>query len=107
VHGGDPRWTTPLPSVLGDLAARHRLTVTVEDNAATGGLGQRLAHLPAGRDHPPRLRDTRLPGRARPRHPRQHRLEPVRRARVTEQHDLDERSLPTVPANAWWWDLAT
>ncbi|SER13324.1 1-deoxy-D-xylulose-5-phosphate synthase [Lentzea xinjiangensis] len=57
----DPRWTTPLPEVLGELAARHRLTVTVEDNAGTGGFGQRLAHLLSRRNHPPRLRTLALP----------------------------------------------
>ncbi len=62
----DPRWTTPLPRAVGDLAARHRLTVTVEDNAVTGGFGQRLAHLLAGRDHPTRLHSLALPTRFLP-----------------------------------------
>ncbi|MEU5583432.1 1-deoxy-D-xylulose-5-phosphate synthase [Streptomyces huasconensis] len=38
-----PRWALPMPPELIDLAARHRLTVTVEDSARTGGLGTALA----------------------------------------------------------------
>ena len=57
----DPRWIAPLDPALADLAADHVLTVTVEDNVVTGGLGQRLAHLFAERDHPSRLHCQALP----------------------------------------------
>ncbi|POG48598.1 1-deoxy-D-xylulose-5-phosphate synthase [Streptomyces sp. ZL-24] len=45
----DPRWVTPVAQELLDLAARHRLVMTVEDSSRSGGLGNALAqHL---RDH--------------------------------------------------------
>ncbi|RSO06939.1 1-deoxy-D-xylulose-5-phosphate synthase [Streptomyces sp. WAC 06783] len=37
-----PRWAMPLPEELVQLAARHRLVVTVEDSARTGGVGSAL-----------------------------------------------------------------
>jgi 1-deoxy-D-xylulose-5-phosphate synthase len=40
----DPRWVKPLDPVLVDLAAGHRLVVTVEDCARAGGVGAVLAH---------------------------------------------------------------
>ncbi|MFI5987579.1 1-deoxy-D-xylulose-5-phosphate synthase [Streptomyces sp. NPDC051555] len=39
----DPRWAVPVPLALLELADRHRLVVTVEDNSRTGGLGSQLA----------------------------------------------------------------
>jgi 1-deoxy-D-xylulose-5-phosphate synthase len=39
----DPRWVTPVPAELVDLAARHRLVVTVEDGGRHGGFGWALA----------------------------------------------------------------
>ncbi|MCX4237858.1 1-deoxy-D-xylulose-5-phosphate synthase [Streptomyces ortus] len=46
VSVADPRWATPVAPELLELAARHRLVVTVEDNSRTGGLGSTLAqHL--------------------------------------------------------------
>ncbi|SDD57075.1 1-deoxy-D-xylulose-5-phosphate synthase [Actinokineospora iranica] len=62
----DPRWTAPLPPALAGLAARHALTLTVEDNVVTGGMGQRLAHLLVQRDPVPRLRCLALPARFLP-----------------------------------------
>ncbi|MDQ3166406.1 MAG: 1-deoxy-D-xylulose-5-phosphate synthase, partial [Actinomycetota bacterium] len=38
----DPRWVKPVEEVLVDLAAQHRLVVTVEDNVRTGGFGSAL-----------------------------------------------------------------
>lgn len=35
----DPRWVKPFDPALVELAARHRLVVTVEDNGRTGGVG--------------------------------------------------------------------
>ncbi|HVK21230.1 MAG TPA: 1-deoxy-D-xylulose-5-phosphate synthase [Actinokineospora sp.] len=39
----DPRWVSPLPDELKELAAGHRLVVAVEDTVAPGSLGSRLA----------------------------------------------------------------
>jgi 1-deoxy-D-xylulose-5-phosphate synthase len=39
----DPRWVRPVPSRLVDLAAGHRLVVTVEDGVRTGGVGTAVA----------------------------------------------------------------
>jgi len=39
----DPRWVKPVDPALPDLAARHRLVVTVEDNGRVGGVGAAVA----------------------------------------------------------------
>jgi len=39
----DPRWVKPVPAALTELAARHRLVVTVEDNGRVGGVGSAVA----------------------------------------------------------------
>jgi 1-deoxy-D-xylulose-5-phosphate synthase len=39
----DPRWLTPVSDSLVNLAARHRLAVTVEDGLACGGFGTRFS----------------------------------------------------------------
>jgi 1-deoxy-D-xylulose-5-phosphate synthase len=39
----DPRWVVPVPPVLTELAAEHRLVVTVEDSGRHGGFGSALA----------------------------------------------------------------
>jgi len=39
----DPRWVKPLNDALPELARRHRLVVTVEDNGTTGGFGAALS----------------------------------------------------------------
>ncbi|MGN6252238.1 MAG: 1-deoxy-D-xylulose-5-phosphate synthase [Marmoricola sp.] len=39
----DPRWLQPLDPALVDAAAAHRLVVTAEDNAPSGGFGDALA----------------------------------------------------------------
>jgi 1-deoxy-D-xylulose-5-phosphate synthase len=41
----DPRWVAPVPAELVDLARRHRLVVTVEDNGRTGGVGARVSQV--------------------------------------------------------------
>src|SRR5262249_2290741 len=57
----DPRWVVPVPRVLTELAASHRLVVTIEDSGRHGGFGSALAAplRDAGIDLP--LRDLRGP----------------------------------------------
>ncbi|MFG3383839.1 flavodoxin-dependent (E)-4-hydroxy-3-methylbut-2-enyl-diphosphate synthase [Streptomyces sp. NPDC047999] len=105
----DPGWVLPVHDALPALAARHRVTVSIEDNIRTSGFGTDLAHAcreanvatrdrsrPAPRLHPPRPpRRTARPGRSgrprdRPRRPtclrRRHRPSaprpPLRRRRT-------------------------
>ena len=39
----DPRWVLPVPEALRDLAARHKLVVTIEDNGVSGGVGSAVS----------------------------------------------------------------
>ncbi|MFD8702619.1 1-deoxy-D-xylulose-5-phosphate synthase [Kitasatospora sp. NPDC059648] len=39
----DPRWVKPVDPALPELAATHRLVVTVEDNGRTGGVGSAVS----------------------------------------------------------------
>lgn len=39
----DPRWITPVPAQLVEMAARHRMVVTIEDGGRHGGFGWALA----------------------------------------------------------------
>ncbi|GAA2237858.1 1-deoxy-D-xylulose-5-phosphate synthase [Kitasatospora cystarginea] len=57
----DPRWVKPVDPVLLELAAAHRLVVTVEDNGRSGGVGSAIAQAlrDAGVDTP--LRDLGIP----------------------------------------------
>ncbi|KJK56596.1 1-deoxy-D-xylulose-5-phosphate synthase [Saccharothrix sp. ST-888] len=57
----DPRWVKPVDPVLLELAAAHRLVVTVEDNGRAGGVGSAIAQAlrDAGVDTP--LRDLGIP----------------------------------------------
>ncbi|WP_188943797.1 1-deoxy-D-xylulose-5-phosphate synthase [Nakamurella endophytica] len=48
----DPRWALPVPPVLVDLAAGHRLVVTVEDGGRSGGVGAAVVDALAGTDVP-------------------------------------------------------
>jgi 1-deoxy-D-xylulose-5-phosphate synthase len=52
----DPRWVTPVPPALVDLARDARLVVTVEDGVVAGGVGSRVAQAmrTAGVDTPTR-----------------------------------------------------
>ncbi|WP_436319794.1 1-deoxy-D-xylulose-5-phosphate synthase [Streptomyces syringium] len=43
----DPRWALPVPPELTELAVRHRLVVTVEDNTRAGGVGTAIARAVA------------------------------------------------------------
>ncbi|GAA3432042.1 1-deoxy-D-xylulose-5-phosphate synthase [Kutzneria kofuensis] len=57
----DPRWLLPVPAELVEMAADHRLVVTVEDNGRHGGFGWALAAAlrDAGIDVP--MRDLAVP----------------------------------------------
>ncbi len=59
----DPRWVTPVDSGLLELAARHRLVVTLEDGNRVGGVGSRVSQAlrDAGIDVP--ARDIGIPAR--------------------------------------------
>ncbi|MEU7550882.1 1-deoxy-D-xylulose-5-phosphate synthase [Streptomyces sp. NPDC044571] len=57
----DPRWSVPVPDGLAELAARHELVVTVEDNLAGGGLGARLTQQLAERGTATAVRSAALP----------------------------------------------
>ncbi|MGK5627181.1 1-deoxy-D-xylulose-5-phosphate synthase [Streptomyces sp. URMC 123] len=59
----DPRWVKPVDEKLPELAERHRVVVTVEDNSRVGGVGAAVAQAlrDAGVDVP--LRDFGIPPR--------------------------------------------
>ncbi|MGB3440991.1 MAG: 1-deoxy-D-xylulose-5-phosphate synthase [Actinophytocola sp.] len=57
----DPRWVAPVPADLVDLAAGHRLVVTVEDSGRHGGFGWSLAAALRDADVDVPLRDVGLP----------------------------------------------
>jgi 1-deoxy-D-xylulose-5-phosphate synthase len=48
VRVADPRWLLPVEPALADAVARHRLTVTVEDNGVAGGFGAAVARACPG-----------------------------------------------------------
>jgi 1-deoxy-D-xylulose-5-phosphate synthase len=58
----DPRWVLPAAPELADLAARHRLVVTVEDGLRIGGVGSHVAALLSDRQVPVPVRALGLPG---------------------------------------------
>jgi 1-deoxy-D-xylulose-5-phosphate synthase len=57
----DPRWVVPVDDSVIDLAGRHRLVLTIEDNGRVGGVGSRIAQAlrDAGVRTP--LRDAGIP----------------------------------------------
>ncbi|OLF12701.1 1-deoxy-D-xylulose-5-phosphate synthase [Actinophytocola xinjiangensis] len=57
----DPRWVTPVPPELVELAAEHRLVVTVEDGGRHGGFGWALAAALRDADVDVPLRDLGIP----------------------------------------------
>ncbi|MER5886701.1 1-deoxy-D-xylulose-5-phosphate synthase [Streptomyces sp. NPDC001941] len=59
----DPRWVLPVPHQLVELAARHRLVVTVEDNTRSGGAGTAVARALADAGSTVPVRVLGLPGR--------------------------------------------
>ncbi|WP_372412478.1 1-deoxy-D-xylulose-5-phosphate synthase [Streptomyces luteireticuli] len=59
----DPRWVLPVPPELTELAAGHRLVVTVEDNTRAGGAGTAVARAVADAGSRVPVRVLGLPGR--------------------------------------------
>ncbi|MBP1160396.1 1-deoxy-D-xylulose-5-phosphate synthase [Rhodococcus sp. PvR099] len=57
----DPRWITPISQALIELAARHRVVVTVEDAARSGGMGALLVEACADVDVPTPVLSLGLP----------------------------------------------
>ncbi|MBP2369219.1 1-deoxy-D-xylulose-5-phosphate synthase [Pseudonocardia parietis] len=57
----DPRWVLPVPRELLDLAAEHRLVVTVSDCGTHGGFGSALSGALRSADIDVRQRDLALP----------------------------------------------
>ncbi len=41
----DPRWVIPVPQTVVDLAARHRLVISLEDGIRVGGVGTRIRQV--------------------------------------------------------------
>ncbi len=59
----DPRWVTPVPPELVELAREHRLVVTVEDNGRTGGVGATVSQALRDADVDVPARDIGIPRR--------------------------------------------
>ncbi|WP_084729845.1 1-deoxy-D-xylulose-5-phosphate synthase [Streptacidiphilus neutrinimicus] len=59
----DPRWVKPVDPALVELAARHRLVVTVEDNGRTGGVGSAVAQAVRDADIDVPTRELGIPQR--------------------------------------------
>lgn len=57
----DPRWVLPVPGELAELAAQHRLVVSVEDSGRHGGFGWALAAALRDADVDVPLRDLGVP----------------------------------------------
>ncbi|MDT0329513.1 MULTISPECIES: 1-deoxy-D-xylulose-5-phosphate synthase [Nocardiopsis] len=59
----DPRWVSPVAPGLCDMARRHRLVVTVEDNSRVGGVGSTIAQALRDADVTTPLREFGIPRR--------------------------------------------
>ncbi|RSM77027.1 1-deoxy-D-xylulose-5-phosphate synthase [Kibdelosporangium aridum] len=57
----DPRWITPVPAELVEMAARHRMVVTIEDGGRHGGFGWALAAAMRDAEVDVPLRDLGVP----------------------------------------------
>ena len=62
----DPRWVLPVPEVLTELAAQHRMVVTVEDSGRHGGFGSALAAKLRDDEVDVAMRDLAVPQRYLP-----------------------------------------
>ncbi|MGI5500731.1 1-deoxy-D-xylulose-5-phosphate synthase [Lentzea sp. CA-135723] len=59
----DPRWVNPVNPALADIARRHRLAITVEDNSRVGGVGSAIAQALRDNDVRTPLREFGIPRR--------------------------------------------
>ncbi|CAL9596836.1 1-deoxy-D-xylulose-5-phosphate synthase [Nocardiopsis dassonvillei] len=59
----DPRWVSPVAPGLADMARRHRLVITVEDNSRVGGVGSTIAQALRDADVTTPLREFGIPRR--------------------------------------------
>jgi 1-deoxy-D-xylulose-5-phosphate synthase len=57
----DPRWVLPVPAALQQLAARHKLVVTLEDNGVAGGVGSAVSAALRRAENDVPCRDVGLP----------------------------------------------
>ncbi|HEX9833225.1 MAG TPA: 1-deoxy-D-xylulose-5-phosphate synthase [Mycobacterium sp.] len=57
----DPRWVLPVPAAIGELAAAHKLVVTIEDNGVHGGVGSAVSAALRGAEIDVPCRDVGLP----------------------------------------------
>ncbi|MBA2390494.1 MAG: 1-deoxy-D-xylulose-5-phosphate synthase [Geodermatophilaceae bacterium] len=80
----DPCWVLPVNPALRELAARHRLVVTVEDGARHGGVGSALSQDLRSHDIDVPARDVALPQRF---------LDHGSRAEVLAQHGLSSQDV--------------
>ncbi|MEU6642548.1 1-deoxy-D-xylulose-5-phosphate synthase [Saccharomonospora sp. NPDC046836] len=82
----DPRWIAPVDPELVKFAAQHRLVLTVEDTAATGALGARLAQALAATGAATHAATLALPARFLPSASRGH---------ILRAHGLDAGGITT------------
>lgn len=57
----DPRWVLPVPEAVRELAAQHKLLVTLEDNGVAGGVGSAVSAALRAADIDVPCRDVGLP----------------------------------------------
>jgi 1-deoxy-D-xylulose-5-phosphate synthase len=57
----DPRWVLPVPGGVLEMAAQHKLTVTLEDNGVNGGIGSAVSAALRSADIDVPCRDVGLP----------------------------------------------
>src|SRR5699024_4810904 len=86
----DPRWVLPVPAELVELAAAHRMVVTVEDSGRHGGFGGALAAALRDAEVDVPLRDLAIP---------QQYLEHASRDEILEEIGLTPEAVATRIAN--------